>query len=311
MIQKETVIILVNYNGYQDTLECIQSISKSEGQEPFIVVVDNCSQDANRIENLYDYYSSLKVIISKENIGFGRANNLGIKWAQENIDFEYLLLLNNDTIIESNTLSELKKPFLFDSEIGISTCKTMYEGNRDIVWYGGGTVDYKIGWPIIKDFNVQPTDSGANQSKYVTFISGCCMMFSKKSLTTIGGFDEHFFMYCEDLEMSIRAVDLGFKLYYSSDARIFHKVQRSLKGSEGAKAKGMSHKNPNLSFLFKNMKMNQYYTFVKYLSGRRLLIFKVNYWSRFIYKSLLFLLRGRTDLMSTIFTVVKANLAVK
>ena len=303
MIVVETVIVLVNYNGYQDTLECIKSINKTAGQLPFIVLVDNASKNAKELECLKKEYAQLFIIYNQENLGFGRANNIGIKWAKENIDFKYLLLLNNDTLIENNTIVELIKPFATDEAIGITTAKTFYESDREIIWYGGGDINYKRGWPRICDYNSLASEEGANKSKYVSFVSGCCMMFTKKSMALIKGFDEDFFMYCEDLELCMRASKLELKLYYNADSVVYHKVQGSLQNTLN-EVKGMNALNPNLEFLFYNMKTNQYKAVKKHYFSS---IFFMLYWLEFSYRIMNFVIKGRYVMIKTGFKVIKEN----
>ena len=307
-MNNKIVIILVNYNGYKDTKACLESIKLTKGDKPFIVLVDNASTEEKDLKNLNELYPRFKLIENTQNVGFGRANNIGIKWAQENIDFEYLLLLNNDTLIEPCTILSLIKAFQKDSTIGITTGKTLYEGNREIIWYGGGFINFKRGWPKIIDFGKKATSEGANKSKYITFISGCTMMFTKKSIEKLNGFDENFFMYCEDLELSMRAVKVGFKLWYCSDAIIYHKVQ----GSFSEKGIGGFNKNnKRLAFLFYHMKKNQWITMKKHLNNSQFNKFIFFYWSEILYRTVYFILWMRVDLIKVTFKILKDVLKYK
>jgi len=311
MKKNKIVIVLVNYNTNGDTIDCIKSIQKSAGVElPFIVLVDNNSKNAKGLECFKEEYSKLHIIYNEENLGFGRANNKGINWAQENIDFEYLLLLNNDTIVEPDSLYYLKEAFKKDCKIGITTSKTMYEGQRDIVWYGGGFINCKRGWPKIMDFNKTCSFSGANTSKYVSFASGCVMMFNKDSINKIKGFDQSFFMYCEDLELCMRAYKLGCKIYYESKSIIYHKVQASLK-SNGNKVTGMRAGNPNLPFLFFNMKTNQYKTMKIHTKGYQFFVFNIFYSVDLLYRTVVLFVKGRFDIIKIVYSVIKFNLYEK
>jgi len=174
MIKKAVIpIILVNYNNTHDTEECIKSINHSNDVSPFIVLVDNASEDQEKVLTLKKLASNIHIILNKENIGFGRANNVGIKWANENINYQYLLLLNNDTVIEHDTIIKLVNAFQVSTDIAITTGKILYYHNPKLVWYGGGDINYKRGWPKITDYNKEATENGANKSRYVTFASGC------------------------------------------------------------------------------------------------------------------------------------------
>lgn len=295
-------VILVNYNNIDDTIDCIKSLKKSTHVDPYIIVVDNHSSDRDRISELEKEFSELKVILNDENLGFGKANNIGIEWAFKNLEFEYILLQNNDTIIQEDTLINLVKPFDTDPEIGITTGKIYYFEPSNIIWYGGGVINYNRGWPRITDFNTEATTDGANKSRYVSFISGCTMMFSRKCLQDLKGFDPDFFMYCEDLELCIRAQKSGYKLYYESDSVIFHKVQGSLKDSEH---KNLAPKSSNLPFLFYHLKSNQWITMRKHFKGIQFLKFNIFFWAELILKTVRYVFYGRFIMISTFFRIVK------
>ena len=104
MIRSEIVVILVNYNGLDVTKDCLKSIRENESKLPFVILVDNNSKNSSQLDQLKNDYSLLEIIRNEQNVGFGRANNIGIKWALENIDFDYLILLNNDTIVTKNAV---------------------------------------------------------------------------------------------------------------------------------------------------------------------------------------------------------------
>jgi len=297
MKKNKIVIVLVNYNTNGDTLDCIKSIQKSVGVElPFIVLVDNNSKNAKELACFKEEYEQLHIIYNEENLGFGRANNKGIRWAQKNINFEYLLLLNNDTIIKSDSLFYLKKAFKKDSKIGITTSKIMYEGQRDIVWYGGGFINYLKGFPKIDDFNEKVSTDKAELSKYVTFISGCTMMFSKESIQKIGGFDDKYFMYCEDLDLCMKAMDLGYKLYYESNSVIYHKVNASNK-KDSDSATGLSAKNTNAFFIYYHIRSNQYYTMRKNLAVKYFIVFNLFFLFSLIKTIIQMTIYGRFDVI--------------
>jgi len=302
MIKNRVVIILVNYNGLEDTAACLRSIKNTKGELPFVVLVDNASDNSHLLDSLVYDYGRLHLIKNSENVGFGCANNKGIRWAQKNIYFEYLLLLNNDTLIEPYSLFYLEKAFKNDPEIGITTGKTLYEGQRDIVWYGGGDINYKRGWPKIKDFQNKATKEGANKSKYVDFVSGCVMMFSRKSISDIKGFDDDFFMYCEDLDLSMRAQRLGYKLYYEPKSVIYHKVQGSNANIEN---KGLQPGNKNLGFLFYHMKSNQYLAMKKNLPYAKFAKFRLFYWLEFIFLNFKFIKSNRLDIVKISYRTIK------
>ena len=144
-LQKHIAVILINYNSLGYTNDCIAALSLST-IKPFIIVVDNSSSNAGKLEEeLIAYNYGFHLIKLPVNIGFGKANNVAIKWAQDNYNADFFFILNNDTIVQPNTLENLIIPFCSDNNIGITTCKIVYAHNNDIVWYGGGELNYRRG----------------------------------------------------------------------------------------------------------------------------------------------------------------------
>lgn len=297
----QIVVILVNYNSFEDTKECIKSIVENEEVDSPIVIVDNNSSDAHLLDRLKEDYSNLEIIKNASNVGFGRANNIGIQWAFKNLEFEYLLLLNNDTVITKNAISKLITPFKKDSAIGVTTSKIMYDYNNELVWYGGGKINYKRGWPKITDYNQKSTEEGANRSKYVSFVSGCVMMFSRECIEELKGFDEDFFMYCEDLELSLRAKKNGFKLWYVAESTILHKVQGSFSKKNTT---GFNKNNPNLPFVYFHMKSNQWIAMKKHFKKKKFLKFSFFYVNEMVYNLFKFIIWGRFDMLKPTYKVV-------
>ena len=259
----EVVFVLVNYNGLEDTRACLESL-KMVPENHLIVLVDNASDDSDEVHALQTKFRRLIVLGNKRNLGFGVANNVGIQWALENTNFRYICLLNNDTVVTPNFLLPLKEAFSIHPDIGMTTGKIMYLNNDQIVWYGGGEIDYRRGWPSIVDFNSPATTEGANNSKYVSFASGCLMMFTRESIGKLQGFDQRFFMYCEDLELCIRVREMGMRIYYKAESVIFHRVQGAHQNDGVSLLKA---DDPRYEFVFVNMRANQLRIFLERSTG--------------------------------------------
>lgn len=220
-------IILVNYNGYDDTVECIKSIENSDYDNYKIILVDNGSKDKNKILNDNYINNVADVIISEENLGFSGGNNLGIKYAQEKYDPEYYLLLNNDTVITKDTISNLKKGFDFDSKAGIITGKIYYFSEPKTIWAAGGKFNFNTG--IADQPELGKIDDGVQYENTceVSFATGCTMLISKQVINTVGYLEESYFLYAEDTDYCCRVLNAGFKIIYVGKALIYHKVSAS------------------------------------------------------------------------------------
>lgn len=223
MIKEPLVyIILVNYNGVEHTLECIESLQKINYRNFNIIVVDNASSD-NCCDIVSRKYKEVHCIQSNENLGFAGGNNLGIKVALEE-KADYILLLNNDTTVEENFLNILVNEQLKDEnkDVGVTISKIKNYYNRDIIWYAGGDIDLFKANTII--YGLREEDKGQfDNKKEVGFASGCCMLIDKKVIERIGYLNESYFLYYEDTDYSVRIRKGGYKLLYCPESVIYHK----------------------------------------------------------------------------------------
>lgn len=272
----------MNFNSFKDAIICIEKISNFVNLGFTIVVVDNNSLKINEVELLLKNKYITKLILLDENIGFGRANNVGIDWAINNLEFKFLSLLNTDAFLTANSIENVLKVFDVDSSIGLASCRIMYEANPDLVWYGGGEFDNSAYLPSIKDLNMVPTKIGALSSRKVDFVSGCFMVFSHECIKDIGGFDPDFFMYYEDLELCLRVKKAGYGIFYVADSIIYHRVGGSMGATD---YKGLNPKNPNVLFHFEHKMLNLFLTYYKHSASKGAFIsFIIYYFSYFSYK---------------------------
>ncbi|MCL5435093.1 MAG: glycosyltransferase family 2 protein [Patescibacteria group bacterium] len=241
---KKVFISIINFNGNKNTIECLKSIDNLNmtGIDLNVVVIDNASKEKLELKNNFLKNASLKIILNNKNLGFSGGHNLGINYALSN-NAEYILILNNDTILDKNLIYELQSVFDTDSDIGIVSPKIYFakgfEFHKDrykkgdlgrILWYAGGDMDWKN--LIGKHVGVDEVDRGQYEKKGKTdFASGCCMMVKKEVFEKIGKFDERYFLYYEDNDFSQRAKKIGYKIEYAPKAVLWHKNAGSAGGS--------------------------------------------------------------------------------
>lgn len=300
----DIAIILVNFHSVEDTSHCLESIVQNDQVNAFFIVVDNSQPNERKLDDLKYKIDDLEILYSKSNEGFAKANNAGVEWAKNNIDFKYLLFLNNDTVIEPFAISKLIDALQNRPDIDIATCKITYFTDNDKIWYGGGTIDFKRGWPIIDEHNMDGMSDLVNKSRIVEYASGCVLLLTKKALNLLKGFDERFFMYVEDLELCVRAKEENLMIWYEAGATIQHKVGGSQKESDHS---GMHPKNPNVAFHFYHKYLNRWIAFTSHLRGRDLKAFKFYFWKSFILKvmQLLILSPYRKSVYSSMMKVIK------
>ena len=243
-MQKVSVIIL-NYNGQDDTYDCLKSLEHvrlSQDTKLEIIVVDNGSVDEFRVQSSEFRVNEIKVIRNEENLGFSGGNNVGIKYAIKN-GADYVLILNNDTIVDKNLIQELLNAANADFSNGILAPKIYFApgfefhknryGKKEqgkVFWYAGGQMDWKN--VIGHHRGVDEVDSGQFETMEETsFASGCSLMIRKDVLNKIGFFDEKHFLYYEDSDLCERVKKAGFKIIYAPHAMLWHKNAGSAGGS--------------------------------------------------------------------------------
>ena len=218
------IVIVINYNNWQDTVECIQSLNDVGVNSSNILLIENCSTN-NSFQMLKINLPEIKIITTDKNLGFTGGNNLGIKYAIEN-NFEYAILLNNDTIVkDSNSITQLIKNMNENQDISLGTGRIFYYPQKDIIWYDGGKLVHWRGLAIHYNYGKDAKNlSLNNQAKEVSFISGCYMCIRLKDLPKLGLLNENFFLYLDDIEYSARAFKQNLKLKYFPDSFIYHKA---------------------------------------------------------------------------------------
>lgn len=218
-------IIILNYNGYKDTIECVRSIEKIDYNNYNIVIVDNNSKDGS-VEILKKELQNYKIIQINRNKGFAGGNNIGIKYAIYK-GAEYVLLLNNDTLVEPGFLTNLISGTLSeDNKIGVSIGKIYYYSGNNKIWYAGGGINYLKGESF--QTGQDEIDYGQYDRKInVNFATGCMMLINKEVIETVGYLQEDYFLYYEDTDYCMRVRKYGYKILYCPKSIIYHKVSSS------------------------------------------------------------------------------------
>lgn len=222
-MKNNAAVIIINYNGINDTLECVESLRKSTVSAD-IIIVDNAS-DNDEGKRLNEFCQDDTVLISSDNLGFAGGNNLGIRRAMD-MNYEYIILLNNDTVIDPEMIGRLLKEA---SDTTIAVPAMYYFGHPDEPWYYGGEINRWTGNAI--NYEKKGSDTG---NKEVSFATGCCMAIHRAIFEKVGMLDDSFFMYFEDAEFCIRCQKNGIKILFVPEAKLWHKVGRSSGGNGSA-----------------------------------------------------------------------------
>lgn len=227
-------IILVNWNGKDDTLACLSSLKVFSHQSSVFrtIVVDNGSTD-NSVEVIQEKFPDVEVIETGKNLGFAGGNNVGIRRALE-WGADYVWLLNNDTVVDKNALVALVDAFI-DERVDIAGSKIYFSPGREyhkdrydkrdlgrVLWYAGGIVDWQNMYASHR--GVDEVDKGQyDKTEETGFVTGCSMMVRKDVFEKIGLLDEKLFAYLEDLDFCLRAKQMGYALFYVPQSVVWHK----------------------------------------------------------------------------------------
>jgi GT2 family glycosyltransferase len=249
-----------------------------------IVVVDNTPNDP-MLQDALEPYPDTTLIRAPENLGFGRGNNLGIQWALHNSDCEFIFVFNNDATLQRDAIEKLQGILDEHPSIGLATGRIVLSGRSDILWYGGGIIDWRRGGGRIPGFNGKSNTELALRSREVDFVSGCAMFIRRSVVESVGGFDPVFFMYEEDLDLSLRIREAGYRLYYCADAVFSHRVQGSQRDREAPLISKWSPMNPNYSFHVFHMVRNSIINMRKHASANHIVDGCVKYPLFLLYKS--------------------------
>jgi len=215
-------LILVNWNGLEDTIECLESLKKITYPNYEIIVVDNDSKgdDVKILESKFGSY--IHVIQNDKNYGFAKGCNTGIEDALAR-GTDYVLLLNNDTVVAPDFLEELVEVAQKDAKVGIVGGKIYFYESPEMIWFAGGSINYWTGNTPIR--GKSQIDCGQfDDVCEVDWVVGCMMLISRDLLLTAGLLDDRFFFGWEDVDLCVRAKKSGYKVLFAPGSKIWHKA---------------------------------------------------------------------------------------
>lgn len=261
MMPKVAVIIL-NWNGWKDTIECLESLYKIDYPRYCVVIVDNCSKDESIIKikkyckkkgiKMFEYTrletetkhnilinEKEKIFIDKyailikneRNYGFAEGNNIGIRFALKFLNPDYVLLLNNDTIVDENFLKELVKVAERDKNIGMVAPKQFSYWDNEPILRAHEIDLIKLVKETLFAWKEKRKEKERENDREVDWVQASCLLVKKDVIQKIGLLDPHYFICWEDLDWCITARKAGYKIIHSAKSKFWHKISRSVKKS--------------------------------------------------------------------------------
>ncbi|OEC84687.1 MULTISPECIES: glycosyltransferase family 2 protein [Methanobacterium] len=268
MNEPKVAIVILDWNGWEDTIECLESLYQIRYSNYYVILVDNnssnesilkikdyCNGKVNIKSKFFEYNKENKPIgiieYSKEeseskasekgltqnndhlilikndkNYGFAEGNNIGMRYALKTLNADYVLLLNNDTVVDKDFLGKMVNFGEINKNNGIIGPKIYYYDQPNTIWCIGGKIDWKLARGL--HIGTNEVDNGQyDKTEEFNYVSGSAFLIKREVMDKIGLMDKKFFLYFEETDLALRASKNGYKSVYAPGAKIWHKVSKS------------------------------------------------------------------------------------
>jgi GT2 family glycosyltransferase len=218
-------IIVLNWNNWRDTIECVTACQKLEWPNFRIIVVDNGSSDSS--ENiLRGQFPDLEILQTGYNLGFAGGNNVGIHYSIEQ-KVDYVWLLNNDAITAPNALTALVTALQQEQNAACAGSKIYYFEEPQRLWCAGGI--WEKGWLRLRQRGAGQIDRGQfDTQRHIASVSGCSMLIRAAAFQRVGMLNEDYFLYWEDTDWCAQAAKVGYSVLFVPTSKVWHKVSASV-----------------------------------------------------------------------------------
>jgi GT2 family glycosyltransferase len=255
----KTAIVILNWNSGEMTGECIRSLLSMKAQHYDIIVVDNGSKDGS-VDYLRKQFPLITVLAQNRNLGFAAGCNVGMKLALER-GAEYVLPLNNDTVVDPSFLAELLTAAETLSRAAIVSPKIYFWDWPDKLWWAGGRFNLWSGIP--RHRGRKQVDTGQfDVVREIDWATGCAALIRCDVLHRVGLFDETFFGNVEDLDLSLRVRQAGYRIYYAPKAKLWHKEGADYRKNAGEYLRKFTGTRNLLLVMRKHASVVQWMTFL-------------------------------------------------
>ncbi len=216
------VIIILNWNGREDTLGCLASLRRLDYPAYHIIVVDNGSND-DSVAAIRTNFPEVMLIETGANLGYVGGNNVGLEHAAT-IEANYALLLNNDTEVAPDFLKLLVEAAETDPHVGIVGPTIYYFDRPNVIWSAGGEIDWQRGDTRMIGLNEVDHGQFGLTPYPVDFVTGCALLIKLPVIQQVGLLDPRFFAYYEETEWCVRVSRAGFQIVVVPQAKVWHKI---------------------------------------------------------------------------------------
>ncbi len=222
MTHPQVAVVILNWNGGQETLDCLASLRRVDYPRFEVIVVDNGSTDGSADAIRRDFPEATLIEMGG-NLGFTGGNNVGIRYALA-YGADYVLLLNNDTEVASDFLTHLVEVMEATPKVGIAGPLIYYYDRPEIIWSAGGTIDPRRGQTRMIGLGERDRGQYGPAPRQVDFVTGCALLVRRPVLEQAGLLDERFFAYYEEAEWCVRVRRAGYRVVNVPGAKVWHKI---------------------------------------------------------------------------------------
>ncbi len=215
--------IVLNWNRKNDTMQCLMSLQRQRDVQLDIIVVDNASSD-DSVQAIARHFPKIHLIMNSLNLGYAGGNNVGIEHALRN-DSEFILVLNNDTILDPDCVIQLVADLKTQPDAAAASPKSYYFDAPETIYFAGGKIA-PDGTPLHVGGG-QPDGPEFQKSGSTDWLTGCAILFRNEALQKVGLFDPRYYLLFEDVDWSLRAKKAGYELRFVSGAKLWHKISTS------------------------------------------------------------------------------------
>lgn len=218
-------IVVLNWNGKNDTLACMRSLEQVWNERTKGIVVDNGSTDGTP-DAVRTTFAAVEVLETGRNLGFTGGNNVGLRFALDR-GADFVLLLNNDTVVDPRFLAEMIAVATVSDEIGFVSPKIYFLDPPDLLWFAGARFSSRTGYGRVIGYR-EPDRGQYDNVRTIDRPCGCAVLVSRRLCREAGLMDDRLFLYADEVEWMLRARKHGFKACYAPNAKVWHKVSASV-----------------------------------------------------------------------------------
>lgn len=250
------LIILINWRQPQITVECIHSLQKMDYPNKKYLIVDNGSGDGS-LDTFRQELPFVQLLALEDNFGFAKGANAGLRYAIEE-EYNFALLINNDAFPKVDMLTKLVDST--EPDIALLSPKIFFDAEPNLIWFAGGRQHPTL--LEVRTRGLGEVDGPRWQlSQDVDYLLGTCLLINLTLVSQVGFFDERYFMYYEDLDLSLRCRLAGFRLRLVTEAHLYHRVATSSGGIDSPFRSYLIAKSSVIFFLTHHKQGNSFRIF--------------------------------------------------